>query len=176
MLRPDPTSMLFEGKCMMKLSTKWFNWLGMCLIILIAMGLAGFTQREVILSQVVGDGYLHGEVKFEDGAPVATATATLIAQRASGADCASGYCELINAPAFFPVTKTDEHGRFSLHVPRQYLAPSGKPSFYIYKLQVELDPNRLKLFYNLKLAAHQSNHQTFTVRPSYLTRAQAMES
>jgi len=152
------------------------KWLGLLAIVIAAMVLVGFTQREIILTQVLGDGYLHGEVKFEDGAPVAAATVMLIAQRASGADCASGYCELINAPAFFPVTKTDAHGRFSLHVPRQYLAPSGKPSFYIYKLQVELDPNRLKLFYNLKLAAHQSNRQTFTVRPPYLTRTQALES
>lgn len=160
----------------MKRSANWLNWLGWGVVVLVAMGLVGFIQRETILTQLVGDGYLHGEVKLEDGTPVAAVTVMLIAQRASGADCASGYCELINAPAFFPVTKTDAQGRFSLHVPRQYLAPSGKPSFYIYKLQVELQPNRLKLFYNLKLATHQSNRQTFTVRPPYLTRTQVMES
>jgi len=157
-------------------SAKWFRWLGVCLIALIAMGLVGLTQREIILTQVVGDGYLHGQISDETGAPVASVPVTLIAQRAYGANCASGYCELIDAPAFFPTTRTDVEGRFSLRVPREFLAASGKPSMYIYKLQVEVEPNRLKLFYNLKLAAHQSNQQTFTVRPPYLSRAQHTKS
>lgn len=143
--------------------------LALCLVVLIALALLGFSQREAILTQVVGDGYLHGLVVNEEGHPVAEVPVTLVVQRASGINCSGKECDLFNVPVFQAREIADTQGNFSIHVPRRYLAERGKPSLYIYKLQVEVTPLKIKLFYNLNLASHEANEQIFELKPPFWT-------
>jgi hypothetical protein len=154
-------------------------WLGVLCIL--ALGCFGFTlteagagtldfgQREAILTRFAGDGYLHGVLVDEAGQPVAGKTVTLIVQRAYGIDCATLECATFNAPVFMAAASSDDRGRFTLHVPARYLAGRGRPCLYIYKLRVDLQLLQAKLFFGLPLAAHESNLETFEVRPPYWT-------
>lgn len=143
--------------------------LALGLMALIALALLGFSQREAIVTQVVGDGYLHGLLVDEEGHPVAEVPVTLVVQRASGINCSGKECDLFNAPVFQGREITDTQGNFSIHVPRRYLAEREKPSLYLYKLQVEVTPLKIKLFYNLNLASHEANEQIFKLKPPFWT-------
>ena len=143
--------------------------LALLILFFLALALPVYSQREAIVTQVIGDGYLHGAMLDEGGRPVARVPVTLVVQRASGLDCSTGECDLFNAPVYLPRQATDAQGHFSLHVPRRYLAARGKPSLYIYKLQVELAPGKVKFFYGLNLAAREANTQTFEVKPPFWT-------
>jgi hypothetical protein len=145
--------------------------LALLVLCLVVVALLGFSQRELISTQVIGDGHLQGLVVDEEGNPVSEVPVSLVVQRSSGLNCSTKECDLFNAPVFFPLEATDTQGSFSIHVPRRYLADGGKPSMYIYKLQVEVTPHKTKFFYKLDLARHEANTQTFEVKPPFLTSA-----
>jgi hypothetical protein len=150
---------------------KVWHFLAFIVLCLVVVALLGFSQREIISTQMLGDGYLHGLVLDETGNPLSEVPVSLVVQRSNGLNCSSKVCDLFNAPVFFPVEDTDTEGTFSLHVPGRYLAERGKPSMYIYKLQVEVTPHKTKFFYNLDLVRHEANTRTFEVRPPFLIDA-----
>lgn len=147
---------------------RWLKYALVAVVCLAGLALAGFAQREVILTRVVGDGYLHGSVVDEQGQPVGGVPVVLVAQRNSGINCSSGQCDLFNAPVVTPRAVTDAQGNFTLHMPRMFLAERGRPGLLIYKLQVQVTASKIKFFYKLNLAAYESTQQTFKVGPPFL--------
>lgn len=127
------------------------------------------TPQAAIDSLSPDDGYLHGLMIDEQSRPVVDTLVALVVQRGLGINCATRQCDLFNKPAFHTLEKTDEQGRFSVRVPQRYLANRGQPSMYIYKLEVDITPQKLKFFYNLNLVRQETNEQTFIVKPPFLT-------
>ncbi len=127
------------------------------------------TPQAALDSPSPDDGYLHGLMIDEQSQPVADTLVTLVVQRGLGINCAGGQCDLFNKPVFHTLEKTDEQGRFSMRVPQRYLANRGKPSMYVYKLEVDIAPQKVKFFYNLNLARQETNEQTFMVKPPFWT-------
>jgi hypothetical protein len=134
-----------------------------------ALGWRDFGPREMLLTCFTGDAYLHGELMGEDGRALPDKMATLVIQRAYGIDSAALQSDAVDQPVFIRSATSDADGRFTMRVPAQYLADRGRPCLYIYKLEVNVELLKTKLFNGLPLAAHESLVCQFEVSPPYWT-------